>query len=165
MATILYFRAPRGAVTSTTSPFLRPMIALPTGDSFESLFSEGFASAEPTIVYSNVLLAAMSFRRTTDADRDDAFRDVLLLEHAGGAETLLERRDAMLEHRLLVLRVVVLRVLGDVAELARVADTIGDLPPLLGREVLDLVLELRVSLFGEDDFVHDHCSKEKDAAG
>ena len=43
-----------------------PMIALPTGDSFESLFSDGFASAEPTMWYSTVLLAAMSRRRTVE---------------------------------------------------------------------------------------------------
>src|SRR5205809_5793495 len=36
---ILYFRAlPRGVCTSTVSPFFLPRIALPTGDSFESLF-------------------------------------------------------------------------------------------------------------------------------
>jgi hypothetical protein len=48
-------------------------------------------------------------------------------------EPLLERRDAVLEHRLLVLRVVVLGVLGDVAELARDADALRDLAALLGR--------------------------------
>ena len=51
---ILNFSAPLGAATSTTSPFFFPMIALPTGDSLESLFSAGFASAEPTMWYSNV---------------------------------------------------------------------------------------------------------------
>ena len=57
---ILNFIDPRGATTSTVSPFFLPMIALPTGDSFESLFSAGFASAEPTIRYSTVCLAEMS---------------------------------------------------------------------------------------------------------
>src|SRR3712207_1036860 len=61
---ILYLREPRGAETSTISPFLRPMIALPTGDSFESLRSAGFASAEPTISYSTVSFASRSRRRT-----------------------------------------------------------------------------------------------------
>src|SRR5436190_127853 len=64
MSMILNVSLPRGAATSTTSPFLRPMIALPTGDSFESLFSAGFASAEPTMWYSNVLFAFTSRRRT-----------------------------------------------------------------------------------------------------
>ncbi len=40
---------PRGVVTSTVSPFLRPRMARPTGDSFESLRSAGFASADPTM--------------------------------------------------------------------------------------------------------------------
>ena len=57
---ILNFIDPRGAATSTVSPFFLPMIALPTGDSFESLFSAGFASAEPTMRYSKVCFASMS---------------------------------------------------------------------------------------------------------
>src|SRR5665811_1038889 len=64
IAMILNFKVPRGATTATVSPFLRPMIARPTGDSFESLFSAGLASAEPTIWYSIVLPAARSRRRT-----------------------------------------------------------------------------------------------------
>src|SRR5256885_15060141 len=46
---ILNFIEPRGAATSTVSPFFLPMIALPTGDSFESLFSAGVASGGPTV--------------------------------------------------------------------------------------------------------------------
>src|SRR6266550_4346326 len=57
---ILNFILPRGAVTSTVSPFFLPMISLPTGDSLESLFSAGLASAEPTIWYSIVSLAPTS---------------------------------------------------------------------------------------------------------
>ena len=48
------------------------------------------------------------------ADRDDVLRHVLLADHLGVAELLLELRDPMLEQRLLVLGVVVLGVLGDV---------------------------------------------------
>ncbi len=89
------------------------------------------------------------------ADRDDARVDLLLVDHAGVAhQALLELGDPVLEHRLLVLRVVVLGVLGDVAELARDADAIRHFPPLLGREVLDLVLQLLVALGGEDHFLH-----------
>jgi hypothetical protein len=47
---ILSLRSPRG-VHRDLSPRLRPSSALPTGDSLESLFSAGLASAEPTIVY------------------------------------------------------------------------------------------------------------------
>src|SRR5262245_41388201 len=56
---------PRGVTTSTVSPFLRPRIAFPTGDSFDSLFSAGFASAEPTMEYSVVSFASTSRSRTT----------------------------------------------------------------------------------------------------
>ena len=59
MSRILYLSEPRGVVTSTVSPFFLPMIALPTGDSFES-FSSGLASAEPTMKYSSVRLASTS---------------------------------------------------------------------------------------------------------
>jgi hypothetical protein len=54
MSMILNLIVPRGAETSTISPFFLPMIALPTGDSFESLFSVGSASALPTMWYSTV---------------------------------------------------------------------------------------------------------------
>src|SRR5579872_6893480 len=64
MSMILNVIFPRGAATSTVSPFLRPMIAFPTGDSFESLFAAGSASAEPTMWYSTVLPALTSRRRT-----------------------------------------------------------------------------------------------------
>ena len=59
----------------------------------------------------------------------------------------------MLEHRLLVLRVVVLRVLRDVAELARDADPLRDLAPLLGPQAVDLLLELLVAVCRENDFL------------
>jgi hypothetical protein len=49
MSMILSLIAPAGAATSTTSPFLRPSSALPTGDSLDSRPLAGSASAEPTI--------------------------------------------------------------------------------------------------------------------
>src|SRR3954454_13707369 len=76
---ILYFIAPRGAVTSTVSPFLWPMIALPTGDSFESLFCAGFASAEPTMWYSTVCLAATSRSFTFEPTETTSFATSFLL--------------------------------------------------------------------------------------
>ena len=48
-------------------------------------------------------------------------------------------RDAGLEMGLLVLRRVVLGVLRDVAELARLADPLRDLAALVVRQVLDLL--------------------------
>ena len=59
----------------------------------------------------------------------------------------------MLEHRLLVLGVVVLGVLGDIAELAGNTDPFGDLAALLGLQMLDLLPELLVALSSEDDFL------------
>ena len=59
----------------------------------------------------------------------------------------------MLEHRLLVLRVVVLGVLGDVAELAGDPDPLGDLAALVAAQKVDLLLELLVPLGCEDDFL------------
>ena len=76
MSRILNLSEPRGAATSTVSPFFLPMIALPTGDSFESFCSAGFASAEPTIVYSTVCFASTSRSLHLRADRDDAQVDV-----------------------------------------------------------------------------------------
>src|SRR5436190_8664238 len=88
------------------------------------------------------------------ADRDDVLRHVLFADDLGVAELLLELRDPMLEQRLLVLGVVVLGVFGDVAELTRDPDTVGDLAALVVRQVLDLLLELLVPLWSEDDVLH-----------
>jgi tRNA-dihydrouridine synthase B len=60
----------------------------------------------------------------------------------------------VLEERLLILGIVVLGVLRNVAEFARDADPVRNLAPFLVREVLDLRLELLVSLWSEDDFLH-----------
>ena len=62
----------------------------------------------------------------------------------------------MLQHGLLVLGVVVLGVLRDVPELARLADTFGDFFALDGGEKSDLVLELLESFRCEDDFFPRH---------
>ena len=59
---------------------------------------------------------------------------------------LLELRDAVLEHHLLVLRVVVLCVLGDLAELARRGDALRDLAPLVRPEPPIVALQLLVAL-------------------
>ena len=70
---------------------------------------------------------------TVTPTRHDVGVHVLLVDDAGGAQLVLEVGDLLLEHRLLVLGVVVLGVLGDVAELARLLDPLGDLAPALGR--------------------------------
>src|SRR5687767_327958 len=48
------------------------------------------------------------------ADADDLGVDLLLVDHGGAADPVRKLGDALFEHRLLVLRVVVLGVLGDV---------------------------------------------------
>ena len=89
-------------------------------------------------------------RRTTDPTDTTLDVDIVGVDHARTGEALLELCDLVLEHRLLVLRVVVLRVLGDVAELARSADPVGDLSPPVGPKRLQLLLEGLVALGGED---------------
>ncbi len=61
--------------------------------------------------------------------------DLGVLDDPGPAELLLQEADAVLEQGLLVLGVVVLGVLADVAELARLTDALGHLFPLDGGEV------------------------------
>ena len=77
-----------------------------------------------------------------DADADLLEVDLLRVDDARPAQPLLELGDPLLEQGLLVLGVVVLGVLGDVAELPRLLDPRGDLAALDGREVVDLRLEL-----------------------
>ena len=161
MSRILYLSEPRGAETSTVSPFFLPMIALPTGDSFESFNSDGSASAEPTIVYSTVWFASTSLRRTFAPIETTLRSTSPLSDHARVREALLELRDLVLEHRLLVLRVVVLCVLGDVSELPRDADAIGHLSALLGRERVDLHFQFLVALRRENDFLQLCCLPRK----
>ena len=66
---------PRGAVNTTVSPRLRPSSALPTGDSLESLFSAGLASAEPTIVYRADLPVFSSLTWTTEPTATTSVRE------------------------------------------------------------------------------------------
>jgi hypothetical protein len=70
----------------------------------------------------------------------------------------------VLEQRLLVLRIVVLGVLGDVAELPRDADPLGHLAALVGRQVLDFLSELLVPLGGEDDLLQRFTASKKKTA-
>ena len=142
-----FFFGPRGTATSTTSPFLWPTRAWPIGDSLESFCSAGSASAEPTIWNFCDSPDFWSLTWTDGADADGLGVDVLLVDHRGAAELLLQVEDPLLEHRLLVLGVVVLGVLGDVAELAGLLDPLGDLAPPVGRENLDLFLQLLQTVF------------------
>ena len=141
---------PVGSVTLTASPFLRPTSALPTGDSLESRLADGIGlgRADDRV---RERLALVVLDVDLRADAHDVGRQLRGVDHRRRAELVLERRDARLEHRLLVLGVVVLGVLRDVAELARFLDALGNLATLGRGEVLDLLLELLESLGGEDD--------------
>ena len=137
---------PRGTGTETMSLRFLPISALPTGDSFESFISLGFASAEPTILYFDRLVGLLVLDVHGRADRHDVGRDVALVDDGRRAQLVLEVGDLLLEHRLLVLRVVVLGVLGDVAEGARLLDPLRDFLAPVGREVLDLRLQVLETL-------------------
>ena len=76
------------------------------------------------------------------ADRDRIGVDGLLVDDDRAAEALLELGDPLLEQGLLVLRVVVLGVLGDVTELTGLLDALGDLAPARGRKLGDVGLKL-----------------------
>ncbi len=130
---------PRGTFTATVSLRLCPSSARPTGDSLESLFSTGFASAEPTIVYFTDLPVFSSFTCTTEPTCTTSVERSFGLDHRRHPQLLLQLRDAALDHRLLVLRVVVLGVLGDVSELARLLDAFGDLAALGRGQLLELL--------------------------
>ena len=65
----------------------------------------------------------------------------VVLDGDSSAQALLQHVDAPFEERLLVLRGVVLGVLGDVAELTRVLDRLGDLAPPRPFELDELGLE------------------------
>ena len=125
-----FFFGPRGTSTVTTSPRLWPIRALPIGDSFESFCSAGFASVGPTIWNLRESPDFWSLTWTRTPTPTDLGVDLLLVDDVRAAQPLLELGDPLLEQRLLVLGVVVLGVLGDVAELARLLDPLGDLAPL-----------------------------------
>src|SRR5215210_7853395 len=101
------------------------------------------------------VLERLARRLVLDVDERAHAHDVVVelggVDHRGRAQLVLERSDARLEHGLLVLGVVVLRVLGDVTELARFLDALRDLAAPVGGEGLDLLLEILESFGGEDD--------------
>ncbi len=78
------------------------------------------------------------------------------VDHGRGSEPVLELSDPRLDHRLLVLGVVVFGVLADVAELPRFLDPRGDLAAAGGREHLELGLQVGQSFGGENDILG-HC--------
>src|SRR5439155_10231422 len=94
-----------------------------------------------------------------DLDRrphpDGAVPGPLLDDHRI-AEHVLEHEDAALEHALVVLGVVVLGVLGDVAEILRVFDALGYLRAPSRTQLGKLALELGEAVSREEDWLV-HC--------
>ena len=129
------------------------MIALPTGDSFESLFSDGIRLGRADDVVLDGLVRRDVAETHRGTHRDAVLRDLLLRDHARREEPLLELGDPVLQHRLLVLGVVVLGILGDIAELAGNANPLRYFAALFGLEIIDLLPELLVALGGEYDFL------------
>ena len=111
--------------------------------------------------YSVVSFASTSRRRTTAPIETTLVSTRFLSMTVGVREALLELRDAVLEHHLLVLRVVVLRVLGDLAEFARGRDALRDLAPLVRAQHVELALQLLVALGSEDHVLHETPSRDE----
>ena len=89
-------------------------------------------------------------------DRADADRVARrLLDDLGAVEPRAQRADAGLEQPLLVLRGVVLEVLGEIAELARLLDRRDDLLAARAFELGELLAE-RVGLLGGEPFALYH---------
>src|SRR5947207_5063354 len=104
----------------------------------------GLRGADDHVLDRLVGLLVLHVDRRPDRDRLGGHR--LRVDDRGRAQLLLELGDLLLEHGLLVLRVVVLGVLADVAELARLLDALRHLAAARPGEVLDLRLELFESL-------------------
>ena len=145
---------PRGVTTSTVSPFLRPMIALPDRRLVREPALGGVRLGGAHDEVLDRLLGVDVAEAHHRADGHDARVDLLDVDHARVGETILELRDPVLEHHLLVLRVVVLGVLGDLAELARGGDSVCDLPALLRAQPLQLGLQLLVAVGSEEHVLH-----------
>src|ERR1700682_2156080 len=136
---------PPGVTTETSSPTCLPSSALPTGDSSEM----------------RPLLALLVVDLHRRADLDDTFH-VLALDDAGVAHQLLEQKDPAFDEALLVLGVVVLGVLVDIAELLRLANSLGNLGPALVAKHLELRLQAVQTLLREIyDLVVFHGSHQK----
>ena len=133
MARISRSSAPTGIDTVTTSPTFLPRMAWPTGDSLESRAFVGIRLGRADQgVYADVA-GLLVTEGDGAADADLVGVDLGVLDDPSAAQLLLQQPDAVLEQGLLVLGVVVLGVLADVAELARLTDALGYLFALDGR--------------------------------
>ena len=122
----------------TMSPRLCPVSALPIGRLVRELLLRGVGLGRPDDRELSRFAGFLVLDVYAYADPDHAGVDRLLVDDARPPQPFLELGDPLLEQGLLVLGVVVLGVLGDVAELARLLDPLGDLAALDRREMLDL---------------------------
>jgi hypothetical protein len=146
---------PRGVTTSTVSPFFRPMIALPDGGLVRELALDRIRLGGADDEVLDRLLRVDVAQPHDRADGDDAGVDVLRVDDAGVREAVLELRDAMLEHHLLVLRVVVLRVLRDLTERTCGGDALCDLAAPVRSQHVELAPQLLVAIGCEDHILHE----------
>ena len=100
------------------------------------------------------LLALVALDDDLRADADAVA--VRLLDDRRVAQLQLERGDAALQERLLLLGVLVLGVLGEVAVELRLVDARSDARPVDGDELVKLGLELLEALGGEVDRLRVH---------
>ena len=113
----------------------------------------GLSRADDRVLLAVAVFSSLTL--TVTPTRDDVGRQLGRVDDLRRAQPVLELGDLLLEHHLLVLGVVVLRVLGDVAELAGLLDALGDLATLVGLQLLELALEL-LEAFGSEDDVLGH---------
>ena len=77
------------------------------------------------------------------------------IDDRGLRENLVDLGDTSLDHALLVFRIVIFGVLGNVAEFASDLDALANLGALLGFEVMQLLLKLLAAL-GSKDVIATH---------
>ena len=124
-------QAPRGAATATTSPTALPSSAEPSGEVGETV------PGPPTALTSTFIdCAGVGLDVDDGADADHVAATPL--DDLRPVEPGAQRADARLEQALLVLGGVVLEVLGEVAELARLLDRLDDLGAARALELLEL---------------------------
>ena len=127
--------APTGTGTVTTSPTRLPMMAWPTGDSFESRALVGIGLGRAHQGVDADLAGVLVAQGDRAADAHLVGVDLGVFDDPRAAKLLLQKADAMLEQGLFVLGVVVFGVLRDVAEIPSCTDALGYLLPLDGGEV------------------------------
>ena len=135
-------QAPRGAATCDDVTDCVPSSAEPSGEVGETV------PAPPTALTSTVIVSPPSSSTSTTEPMPTS-SPAALLDDLRAVEARAQRADARLEQALLVLRGVVLEVLGEVAELARLLDRGDDLRAARAFELGELFAQRGGLLRGE----------------